>query len=46
MWSDDQIGMINPGLPQTQGIFKFKKISGNFDLFFKLGETQGSFDFF
>ena len=36
------------GLPhthRTQGIFKLKKISGNFDLFVKLGETQGSFDF-
>ena len=40
----------------SQGIFKLKKISGklrktqgisgNFDLFFKLRETQGSFDFF
>ena len=35
--------LIIAGLPHTQGtqgIFKLKKISGNFDLFFKLRETQ------
>ena len=38
------------GLPHTQrtqgiqGIIKLKKISGNFYLFFKIRETQGSFD--
>ena len=40
---------INLGLPhtkETQGIFKLKKISGNFDLNFILRESQGSFKFF
>ena len=30
-------------MPHTQGI---QGISGNYDLFFKLRETQGNFDFF
>ena len=29
----------NAGLPHTQGIFKLKKISGNFDLFYKIREN-------
>ena len=33
-------------LRETQGIFKLKKISRNFYLFFKLRETQESFDCF
>ena len=45
-----------PHTQGIKGIFELKKISGklretqgisgNFDLFFKLRETQGSFDFF
>ena len=34
------------GLPHTQGTQGIQGNSGNFDLFIKLRETQGSFDFY
>ena len=34
-----------PHTQGTQGIFKLKKISGNFDLFFKLRESVGASEF-